>query len=108
MLKSVVFPDPEGPLATLRWEAIREGIDDFKLIYQLEQRIQDLNKVGLDISAYSNFLLNLKKKQSKPDLTFQRTNDWDQAFFESARRKIISFILDANNKLAEKGSTCIE
>ena len=27
----LAYPDPNGPMATLKWEAIREGIDDHKL-----------------------------------------------------------------------------
>lgn len=98
----LAYPDPEGPLATLRWEAIREGIDDYKLIYQLEQRIQALNNIGVDTSTYSNYLLNLRQNHGNPDFSYRNTTSWDPAFFESARLKMISFILDADHKLAAK------
>jgi hypothetical protein len=103
----LAFPDPEGPLATLRWEAIREGIDDYKLIYQLEQRIQALNKIGVETNTYSNYLLNLKQRHGQPEFSYRNANDWDHAFFESARLKIISFILDADNKLRANKSAFI-
>jgi len=98
----LAYPDPEGPLATLRWEAIREGIDDYKLIHQLEQRIQALNKIGVETSAYSNYLLKLRQGKRISKFFYKNANGWDHAFFESARLKLISFILDADNKLAAK------
>jgi hypothetical protein len=102
----LAFPAPEGPLATLRWEAIREGIDDYKLIYQLEKRIQALNKIGVKASTYSNYLLKLKQKQGQPEFYNRNSNGWDQDFFESARLKIVSFILEADKKLAAKKNAC--
>jgi hypothetical protein len=41
----LAYPDPNGPIATLKWEAIREGIDDHKLLYQLVKRIKKLEEI---------------------------------------------------------------
>ncbi|MBI4242964.1 MAG: DUF4091 domain-containing protein [Planctomycetes bacterium] len=35
-----VIPGPDGPIPTLAWEAVREGIDDVKYIYTLTHLIQ--------------------------------------------------------------------
>lgn len=56
----LAYPAPAGPLATLKWEAIREGIDDRKLTYQLEQRVERLKSSGKDAARYSDFLERLK------------------------------------------------
>jgi hypothetical protein len=96
------YPDPEGPLATLRWEAIREGIDDYKLIYQLEERIRMMDRLGMDTRIYTDHLLNLKQKQGEPNQFLNGNNNWDIKFFKFARKELMSLILDADNKLAEK------
>ena len=53
----LAYPDPKGPLATLKWEAVREGVDDHKLIYQLISRIAELKSKGIAASKYKNFLM---------------------------------------------------
>lgn len=59
----LAYPDPHGPLATLKWEAIREGIDDHKLLYQLAKRIQKLKGKGIDASKYEEFLSGIEEKR---------------------------------------------
>ena len=36
----LAYPDPQGPLSTPMWEAVREGIEDHKLLYQLSKLIR--------------------------------------------------------------------
>ena len=40
----IVYPSAEGPMPTLQWEGIREGIDDYKYIYTLETLIEKAKK----------------------------------------------------------------
>jgi len=96
----LAYPDPCGPLPTLHWEAIREGIDDHKLIYQLEQRVHALNQIGMDTKGYSNYLLRLRIRQNEPGFTYKDACGWIPAFFESARKNLISLILQADKDLA--------
>ncbi|MDD2707740.1 MAG: DUF6067 family protein [Verrucomicrobiae bacterium] len=35
----IVYPSPDGNIPTLQWEGIREGIDDYKYLYTLEELI---------------------------------------------------------------------
>lgn len=98
----LAYPDPKGPLATLRWEAIREGIDDHKLIYQLEKRIQVLDQIGVNTNEYLNYLSALRQKSESPGLDSQDYNGWTPDFFENNRKKLIQLILDADAKIESK------
>jgi len=86
----LAYPDTDGPLATPIWEAVREGIDDHKLIYQLVIRIDRLKKKGQDISKYKQFLDENKIKDYQ---------EWDPIFFCRNREELISLIVEANKNL---------
>jgi hypothetical protein len=95
----LAYPDPNGPLATLKWEAIREGIDDHKLMYQLAKRIQKLKGKGINTSKYEEFLSGIRKKEGTPGCQERDYDKWTPTFFEKSRDRLISMILDAENKL---------
>ncbi len=95
----LAYPDPNGPIPTLKWEAIREGIDDHKLLYQLVKRIKKLEEKGIDTSKYKEFLLGIEKKEGTPDCQERFDDEWDPAFFEKSRDRLISMILDAEAKI---------
>jgi hypothetical protein len=96
----LAYPDANGPIATLKWEAIREGIDDHKLLYQLVKRIKKLEEKGADTSKYKEFLLGIENKEGTPDCQDRGNDKWDPTFFEKSRDRIISMILDAEAKLS--------
>lgn len=91
----LAYPSTNGPIDTIKWEAIREGIDDHKLIYQLENRIAILKDSGTDVASYTHFLKSLRK------VTYQQIKDRKSRFFEDMRERLISFILDADEKLIQ-------
>jgi hypothetical protein len=95
----LAYPDPKGPIATLKWEAIREGIDDHKLLYQLVKRIQKLKRKGIDSSRYEEFLSGIGKKEGIPSCLKEEDERWGPAFFQKNRDHLISMILDAEAKL---------
>jgi hypothetical protein len=95
----LAYPDANGPIATLKWEAIREGIDDHKLLYQLVKRIKKLEEKGIDTSKYKEFLLGIENKEGTPDCQDRGNDNWDPTFFEKSRDRLISMILDAEAKL---------
>jgi hypothetical protein len=95
----LAYPDANGPIATLKWEAIREGIDDHKLLYQLVKRIKRLEEKGFDTSKYKEFLLGIGKKEGTPDCQEGFDDKWDPTFFEKSRDRLISMILDAEAKI---------
>ncbi len=95
----LAYPDPNGPIATLRWEAMREGIDDHKLLYQLVKRIKKLEEKGIDTSKYKEFLLGIENKEGTPGCQERDDDKWTPTFFEESRDHLISMILDAMAKL---------
>jgi hypothetical protein len=95
----LAYPDANGPIATLKWEAIREGIDDHKLLYQLVKRIKKLEEKGIDTSKYKEFLLGIEKKEGTPDCQERDYDKWYPTFFEKSRDRLISMILDAEAKI---------
>jgi hypothetical protein len=95
----LAYPDPNGPLATLKWEAIREGIDDHKLLYQLVKRIKRLKRKGIDTSKYEDFLLGIRKKDGTPGCQIGDNEKWSPIFFQKTRDHLISMILDAEAKI---------
>jgi len=95
----LAYPDPNGPLATLKWEAIREGIDDHKLVYQLVKRIQKLKGKGINASKYEDFLLGIRKKEGRPGCQIGDYEKWSPIAFQKGRDQLISMILDADAKI---------
>jgi hypothetical protein len=94
----LAYPDPNGPMATLKWEAIREGIDDHKLVHQLVKRIKNLKGKGIDTSKYEDFLLAIRNKEGAPGCQERDYGKWNPTFFEKSRDRLISMILDAEAK----------
>jgi len=95
----LAYPDPKGPIATLKWEAIREGIDDHKLVYQLVKRIQKLKQRGIETSKYEDFLLEISKEKGTPGCLKGEDEAWSPIFFKKNRDQLISMILDAEAKI---------
>jgi hypothetical protein len=91
----LAYPDPNGPMATLKWEAIREGIDDHKLVHQLVKRIQKLKGMGIQTSKYEDFLLEISQKKGTPGCLRGGDETWNPIFFQKSRDHLISLILDA-------------
>jgi hypothetical protein len=95
----LAYPDPNGPLNTIKWEAIREGIDDHKLVYQLEKRIRRLRELGINSSKSEHFLKELRGKKGEPSCQLEWNGEWDPAYFQKTRETVISLILEADERL---------
>jgi hypothetical protein len=97
----LAYPGLDVPLPTLKWEAIREGVDDHKLLRQLGNLIIQLRSKGTDTSKYEAFLADLKSRQGSPSCHLEdRQGGWDPVFFERGRERLMSMILDAEGKLS--------
>jgi hypothetical protein len=95
----LAYPDSKGPMATLKWEAIREGIDDHKLMYQLVKRIQKLKQKGIKTSEYEDFLQEINKKVETPGCLKGEVEAWNPIFFQKSRDCLISMILNAEAQI---------
>jgi len=91
----LAYPDPNGPLATIKWEAIREGIDDHKLMYQLVKRMRKLEGKGINVSKYEAFLREIRENRGTPDCPIGNDDRWNPVFFQKTRDRLISMILEA-------------
>jgi hypothetical protein len=95
----LAYPDPNGPIATLKWEAIREGVDDHKLLYQLVKRIRKLEEKGTNTSKYKEFLSGIRKREGTPGCQERDYDKWTPTFFQISKDRLISMILDAEAKI---------
>ncbi|MFB3879689.1 MAG: DUF4091 domain-containing protein [Armatimonadota bacterium] len=73
----IVYPGPDGPLDSLRWEQMREGLQDFELLWLLGQR---------DPAAADEICAGL----APHPLTYAR--DWRA--LRAARRQLVDRLLD--------------
>lgn len=92
----LAYPAPDGPLSTPRWEAIREGIDDHKLIYQLEKRIKRLRVAGLPASHYKNLLRRIDAEVEEPPCNIDEVEDESIHLFEQFRKCLFDAINQAD------------
>lgn len=98
----ITYPNSDGPLSTPTWEAIREGIEDHKLIYQLEKRISKLRKLGLSTSHYDSYLNKLKQyKVILP--TDHSATTLPSIDFKLIRKHLISQISRADKEIVSQG-----
>jgi hypothetical protein len=95
----LAYPNSNGPLNTVKWEAIREGIDDHKLVYQLEKRIRRLKELGIISSAYEKYLNEIRGEREEPSCEAEAKGEWDPSYFKKTRETIISLILKIDKSL---------
>ena len=92
---AITYPHAGGPLATPNWEALREGIDDIRYVYQLEKICQD--KAGKDPEEVSKAVKFLDDIRSKCDFDDRSIIDeygyWTPEQFDSIRGQVIDWIL---------------
>jgi len=96
-----VYPGPDGPIPTQRWEAMREGIDDYKYIYTLESYIQRAKKDGRAKAeaAQAEKYLSQIWNSFKPQSTYDQDWEWNHDKFQEYRRKIADLIIAVGSKL---------
>jgi len=95
----LAYPAPHGPLATIKWEAIRAGIDDRKLIYQLVKRIARLKSKGKDTKRYEDFLVRLKAMDIKRCCDTASCSETEASVMDRERNAIIDMILQADKEI---------
>ena len=45
----IIYPGKDGPVSSIRWEALRDGVEDFELLWLLEkEQTKAARKLGLD------------------------------------------------------------
>lgn len=96
----VAYPGVNGPIPTPTWEAIRDGINDYKYIYLLEKLISAEkareNPAALRIEKQ---LVQLKKNPGKsPGLEENDFGDWLPEIFDKRRKQIVEWAMELQKK----------
>jgi hypothetical protein len=96
---AITYPHTGGPLATTNWEALREGIDDVRYIYQLEKLCSSKkDKYQAETSDAWKFLDSIRDMCDFNDREI--INDfgkWTPERFELLRNQVINWILKLKN-----------
>lgn len=91
----IFFPHPGGPLPTPNWEALREGIDDIRYVYQLEKLC--LEKSALhprEVAGAEKFLDEIRGMCDFNDREISdEFGDWLPERFDSLRKQVYSWIV---------------
>jgi len=91
----MAYPDPDGPIPTQRWEAVREGIDDGRYLYTLEARIAEAKARGdkHDAVAAGEALLAEIRNAVPVQATYGQTGPWQGPEYTTYRRRLAAAIL---------------
>ena len=95
----LAYPAATRPLSTLRWEAIRAGIDDHRLIYQLVKRVNRMKAGGQDTKPYEDLLKAIGAQDFERCCDADSCPDADLSAFDRFRDALISMILRADREM---------
>jgi len=65
----LVYPGPDGPLSSIRWETIRDGIEDFDYLFIYSQYLKQLRQQGGHDQLVMRAMESVDIKAVVPDLT---------------------------------------
>jgi hypothetical protein len=96
---AITYPHIGGPLATPNWEALREGIDDVRYIYQLEKLCSArAEKHPVETAEAEKFLDSIRDMCDFNDREIiNEFGKWTPERFDSLRNQVISWILKLKN-----------
>ena len=99
------YPGEDGPIPTIEWEALREGIDDFRYVYALERAIAKARESGSaearPIAEEASRLLNELRDDIVSDLNeyerrklnFHTDSVWPAEKYDNWRRRIAQMVV---------------
>jgi hypothetical protein len=92
---NLAYPHPGGPLPTPNWEAVREGIEDVRYIYQLEKLVrQKAAAYPEETAAVEKYLDEIRARCDLDERTMiDEFGEWTPEAFDSTRARIVSWIL---------------
>jgi len=92
------FPHAGGPLPSPNWEAVREGIDDIRYIYQLEKLCEQKSAESpTEVALAEQFLDEIRGMCDFDERTIiNEFGDWTPERFNSIRDQVISLIIKLN------------
>ncbi len=91
----IFYPHVGGPLPTPNWEAVREGIDDIRYVYQLEKLCKEkATERPEEVAAAEKFLDGVRALCDFETRSIVNDfGDWTPERFDSIRGEVISWIL---------------
>lgn len=91
----VAYPGVNGPIPTPTWEAIRDGINDYKYMYQLQKLISAEKAKGNPAAvSIEGRLLQLRNGLGKPPGPEEYDyGDWSPEAFEKKRKQIVEWAM---------------
>jgi hypothetical protein len=99
------YPGRDGPIPTLDWEGVGEGVDDLRYINTLRSMAEQCRKLGGPAAQKANQataeldrLLSDDTTTSAYDFMKKLSND----DFNALRRKVVDLILPLNEMLVKK------
>lgn len=88
----IVYPGQAGPVNTLRWEVLRQGIQDYELLRMLREAIERAEQDGKDVSRQRRTLDNtVRAVAGDPEGLTTFTTDPDK--LRRARRALLDALL---------------
>lgn len=103
----VAYPGAYGPNPTPIWEAIRDGINDYKYIHLLEKLIIGEKAKGNPAAPRIEWqLLQLKQNLGKsPGRQEKNFGDWSPDLFDKRRKQIVEWAMELQKKQMEVGGS---
>jgi len=92
----LAYPAPSGPISTIKWEAIRDGIDDHKLIYQLAKRVARMKQNGANAAPYESFLNRFRAMEDETCCDASLCKESELTAFDQKRKVVIQMIVQAD------------
>jgi hypothetical protein len=93
----IVYPGPDGPIESLRWEQMREGLQDFELLWLLDQRSKETGRaLGEALGRPAGQADRICADLVPDPLTYAR----HPARLRAARRALIKAILSLSGDLS--------
>jgi len=92
---NLAYPHPGGPLPTPNWEALREGIDDVRYLYQLEKLAREKAASHPEAAAEAGKFLDEIRSRCDIDerKMYNDFGEWPPEAFDTTRNSVISWIL---------------
>jgi len=105
--RMLAYPGVDGPITTPTWEAIRDGINDYKYIYRLRKLISAEKEKGNPRASVIERQLrelkqNLENESAQNESEF---GDWTPESFEKNRKLIVNWALELSSQGSGIGST---
>jgi hypothetical protein len=100
-----VYPGAEGPVDSIRWEMLREGIEDYECLWQARAGVEKLRKSGREAAFVARAEKDLARAVELATLQFDRTKipkDPVPARIDEARR-LVNELLRELHRLGAAG-----